>query len=77
MEREGISVPRRIEAVRLDKMIFEAGFVDSRTEASRKIKAKAVRVLDKVIAVPIVSVMVPCDLPTSLGRQAKVVSIIE
>ena len=77
MEQEGISVPRRIEAVRLDKMIFEAGFVDSRTEASRKIKARAVRVMDKVIAVPIVSVMVPCELPTSLGRQAKVVSIIE
>jgi tyrosyl-tRNA synthetase len=77
MEREGQSVPRRIEAVRLDKMVFEAGFVDSRTEAARKIKARAVRVMDKVIAVPIVSVMVPCDLPTVLGRQAKIVSIIE
>ena len=77
MKREGQSVPRRIEAVRLDKMVFEAGFVDSRTEAARKIKARAVRVMDRVIAVPIVSVMVPCDLPTTLGRQAKIVSIIE
>jgi tyrosyl-tRNA synthetase len=77
MERDGRLDPQKIKAVRLDKMIFEAGFVDSRTEASRKIRAKAVRVMDEVIPVPIVSVIVPCDLPTTLGRQAKIVSIIE
>jgi tyrosyl-tRNA synthetase len=77
MERNGQLNPQKIKAVRLDKMIFEAGFVDSRTEAGRKIRAKAVRVMDKVIAVPIFSVVVPCDLPTTLGRQTKIVSIIE
>jgi tyrosyl-tRNA synthetase len=69
--------PQRIKAVRLDKMIFEAGFVDSRTEAGRKIRAQAVRIMDKVVPVPILSVIVPCDLPTTLGRQTKIVSIIE
>jgi tyrosyl-tRNA synthetase len=77
MQQDGQLDPQKIKAVRLDKMIFEAGFVDSRTEAGRKIRAKAVRVMDKVIAVPILSVIVPCDLPTTLGRQTKIVSIIE
>jgi tyrosyl-tRNA synthetase len=77
MERDGQLDPQKIKAVRLDKMIFEAGFVDSRTEAGRKIRAKAVRVMDRVIPVPILSVIVPCDLPTTLGRQTKIVSIIE
>jgi ribosomal 50S subunit-recycling heat shock protein len=77
MERDGQLDPQKIKAVRLDKMIFEAGFVDSRTEAGRKIRAKAVRVMDRVIPVPILSVIVPCDLPTTLGRQTKIVSIVE
>ncbi len=77
MERDRQLDPRKIKAVRLDKMIFEAGFVDSRTEAGRKIRAKAVRVMDRVIPVTILSVIVPCDLPTTLGRQTKIVSIID
>jgi tyrosyl-tRNA synthetase len=77
MERDRQLDPQKIKAVRLDKMIFEAGFVDSRTEAGRKIRAKAVRVMDRVIPVTILSVIVPCDLPTTLGRQSKIVSIIE
>jgi tyrosyl-tRNA synthetase len=77
MERDGQLDPQKIKAVRLDKMIFEAGFVDSRTEAGRKIRARAVRVMDKVIPVSILSVIVPCDLPTTLGRQSKIVSIVE
>jgi tyrosyl-tRNA synthetase len=65
------------QAVRLDKLLVEAGFVDSRNEAARKIRERAVRVLDRVIDVPVISVMVPCDLPTILGRQTKIVSIVE
>jgi tyrosyl-tRNA synthetase len=64
------------KAVRLDKLLVEAGFVNSRTEATRKIRERAVRVLDKVVEVPVISVVVPCELPTILGRQTKVVCII-
>jgi tyrosyl-tRNA synthetase len=64
------------EAVRLDKLLVEAGFVDSRTEATRKIRERAVRVLDKVVEMPVISVIVPCELPTILGRQTKIISII-
>ena len=64
------------KAVRLDKLLVEAGFVASRAEASRKIRERAVRVLDKVVEVPVISVIVPCELPTILGRQTKIVSII-
>ena len=69
--------PQNIKPVRLDKLLTEAGFVDSRTEASRKIREKAVRVMNKVVQVPIVAIFVPCDLLTSLGRQTKIVSITE
>jgi len=64
------------KAVRLDKLLVEAGFVASRAEASRKIRERAVRVLDRVVEVPVISVIVPCELPTILGRQTKIVSII-
>ncbi len=68
---------QKITAVRLDKLLVDAGFVESRTEADRKIRARAVRVLNKVIPVPIVTLIPPCDLLTTLGRQTKIVSIIE
>src|SRR5271154_5833871 len=47
IEQDGSLDPQKIRAVRLDKMLVEAGFVDSRAEAGRKIKEKAVRVMDK------------------------------
>jgi tyrosyl-tRNA synthetase len=77
MERDKTLDPQRIKAVRLDKMLVEASFVSSRTEATRKIKERAVRLLDKIVPVPIITVIVPCELPTTLGRQAKIVSIQE
>src|SRR5690348_12875783 len=52
----------QIKAIRLDKLLVEAGFVDSRTEADRKIKARAVRVMNKVIPVSVISTFVPYDL---------------
>jgi len=64
-------------AVRLDKLLVEAGFVDSKTEAARKISERAVRMLNKVVPELTISVIVPCDLPTKLGRKTKIVSIIE
>src|SRR4051812_1898245 len=77
VERDASLDPRKIKGVRLDKMLFEAGFVVSKTEASRKIRERAVRVMDKVVQLPIMSVIVPCDLPTTLGRQTKIISILE
>ena len=68
---------QQVKAIRLDKLLAEAGFVNSRTEGDRKIKAGAVSVLDRVIRVPIVTMIVPCDVVTTLGRQTKIVSVIE
>ena len=77
MEKDKGLDPQKIQALRLDKMLVEAGFVKSGTEAVRKIRAHAVKVMGKEITVPIITVIVPCDLPTVLGRQAKVLSVIE
>jgi tyrosyl-tRNA synthetase len=70
----GSATPR---ALRLDKLLVEAGFVDSKTEAARKISEHAVRILNKVVPHLTISVIVPCDLPTKLGRKTKIVSIVE
>jgi len=64
-----------LTVVRLDKLLVEAGFVQSRTEADRKIREKAVRVNDTVVPVPIFSLFVPSELVTVLGRKTKIVSI--
>jgi tyrosyl-tRNA synthetase len=77
MEKNKGLDPQKIKALRLDKMLVEAGFVSSGTEAVRKIRARAVRVMGKEIVVPVITVIVPCELPTVLGRQAKVLCVVE
>ena len=73
---EAAKDPMKHRPVRLDKLLLQAGFVPSRTEANRKIKEKAVRLLKQVVAHPVV-VLVPGEIPTSLGRKAKIVCIGE
>jgi tyrosyl-tRNA synthetase len=73
---DGASNPQTLRLVRLDKLLLEAGLVPSRTEASRKIKEKAVRLIRQVVTDPIVS-LVPGDILTSLGRRAKIVRIAD
>jgi len=73
---EGAKDPAKHKLVRLDKLLLEAGFVPSRTEANRKIKEKAVRLLKQVVNDPVVA-LVPGEIPTSLGRKAKIVCIGE
>ena len=72
----GASDPQKRMLIRLDKLLTEAGFVSSRTEASRKIKEKAVRLLQQTVTQPIV-LLVPAEITTALGRKTKMVSIIE
>ena len=76
-EQNGRRKPAKLKAVRLDKLLVEAGFVNSRTEADRKIKAKAVRVIDQVVPLPLITVFVPSDLVTVLGRKIKIISLLE
>jgi tyrosyl-tRNA synthetase len=63
--------------VRLDKLLAEAGFVQSRTEADRKIREKAVRINSTIVDRPLLTVFVPSDLVIALGRKTKVVSLTE
>jgi tyrosyl-tRNA synthetase len=67
----------QLKALRLDKLLLEAGFVQSRSEGDRKIRERAVRVLDRVIPLPVVTAFVPSDLTTALGRTVKIVTISE
>jgi len=67
----------QIKALRLDKLLMEAGFVQSRSEGDRKIREKAVRVLDKVVPLPVITAFVPCELLITMGRTVKIVQITE
>ena len=66
-----------LRIVRLDKLLAEAAFVQSRTEADRKIRERAVRLNDTVVPLPIFTVFLPTELVTVLGRKTKIVSLIE
>jgi tyrosyl-tRNA synthetase len=72
----GASDPQKRMPIRLDKLLTEAGFVSSRTEASRKIKEKAVRLLQQTVTHPIV-LLIPAEITIALGRKTKIVSIVE
>ena len=65
----------QIKALRLDKLLMEAGFVQSRSEGDRKIRERAVRMLDKVVPLPVITAFVPSDLLTTLGRTVKVIRV--
>jgi tyrosyl-tRNA synthetase len=67
----------QIKVLRLDKLLMEAGFVQSRSEGDRKIREKAVRLLDKVVPLPVITAFVPSDLLTALGRTVKIVRVCE
>jgi tyrosyl-tRNA synthetase len=66
----------RWRLIRLDKFLVEAGFSDSKTEASRKIREKAVRLVRQIVAHPVV-VLMPGEILTTLGRKTKIVSVLE
>src|SRR6185437_5320633 len=69
------SDPGKWAVVRFDKLLVEAGFVSSGTEAGRKIREKAAKLANHVVAEPIVA-LVPGDIVATLGRKTKLVSIV-
>jgi tyrosyl-tRNA synthetase len=70
------SNPDKWRPIRLDKLLVEAGFAPSRTEANRKVKEKAVRLLRQVVTHPVV-ILVPDEIITTLGKKTKIVAITE
>jgi tyrosyl-tRNA synthetase len=72
----GASDPQNWRPIRLDKLLTEAGLVSSRTEAGRKIREKAVRLIQQTVTQPIV-LLLPAEVVTALGRRTKIVSIVE
>jgi tyrosyl-tRNA synthetase len=65
-----------IRLVWFDKVLAEAGLVTSRTEGSRKIEAKAVRVNDKTVLRPLVSILLESEKVVQLGKKMKRVVIV-
>ena len=58
-------------AVRVDKLMKEAGLASSRTEAERKIKEGAVTINGNVVTSPIVNVSVSGGILVRVGKRVK------
>ena len=70
------SNPDRWRLIRLDKLLVEGGFTASKTEASRKIRERAVHLLRQIVAYPVVA-LVPGEILITLGRKTKMACILE
>jgi tyrosyl-tRNA synthetase len=66
-----------IKLIWLSKVLVEAGLAASRSEASRKIQEKAVRVDEKTILRDLVTVQLKSEKAVRLGKKLKRVQIIE
>jgi tyrosyl-tRNA synthetase len=66
-----------IRLVWFDKVLTEAGFAASRTEAARKISANAVHASGKKIIRPLVTIQLRSEKVVRLGKTIKKISIIE
>jgi len=64
-----------IRLVWFDKVLAESGLVTSRAEGSRKIEAKAVRVNNKTVIRPLVSILLDSEKVVQLGKKLKRVLI--
>jgi len=77
---ESVLHPSRVDFIklgRLDKTIFEAAMSGSVTDASRKIKARAVRVNQQIVPVPYLAFQIPVEFILNVGRLWKKVRITE
>lgn len=62
-------------AIKLDKLLVRCGMADSGSDATRKIKAKSVRIDGEVKAEPVLNVKVPAEMTVRVGRVIKKVSL--
>jgi tyrosyl-tRNA synthetase len=61
--------------IKLDKLLVRCGMAESGSDATRKIKAKSVRVDGEVKAEPALQVKLPVELTLRVGRLIKKVSV--
>ncbi len=62
-------------AIRTDKLLLEAGFVNSTTEAARKRKERAVRINGELVAASQIAKFVPGEIVIRVGKKLKKVQL--
>lgn len=62
-------------AIKLDKLLVKCGMAESGSDATRKIKAKSVRIDGEVKAEPVLQVKIPVKFTVRVGRMLKQVTI--
>src|SRR5438105_1108160 len=65
----------KTKSVRLDRLLFLSGLADSVSDASRKLKQKAVRIGSQVVDTNSLSMSIPGELTLRVGRKIKSVTI--
>ncbi len=70
-----VAAPAKAGAVKLDKLLSQAGLAGSVSDGLRKIKAKSVRVDGEVKLEPILHINLPTELTIRVGRLLKKVVI--
>ena len=65
----------KTKSVRLDRLLFLSGLADSVSDASRKLKQKAVRIGSQVVDANSLSMSIPGELTLRVGRKIKSVTI--
>jgi tyrosyl-tRNA synthetase len=65
----------KTKSVRLDRLLFLSGLADSVSDASRKLKQKAVRIGGEVVEANNLSMALPGELTLRVGRKIKSVTI--
>jgi tyrosyl-tRNA synthetase len=66
-----------IRLVWFNKILVEAGLAASGTEASRKIKENVVRINDKIVNQPVMTVLLDAEKVVRLGKRMKRILIFE
>ena len=63
--------------IRVDKLLREAGLVSSATEASRKLKEKAVRINQELVPGLVFIAYLPVEISVRVGKRLKRVALLK
>jgi tyrosyl-tRNA synthetase len=74
-ERSTLKPGARISILKMEKLLTCAGLASSTSEASRKLKERAVRVNGETIVISQLAALLPTEFELNLGRQWKRVEI--
>jgi tyrosyl-tRNA synthetase len=74
---EGIRLPDGRVPIRIDKLLVRCGLAESMSDASRKLKQKAVKIDGEINTEPLRHVTLPVTFTLRVGKRLKVATILK